>query len=200
MRPQRFAKNNRTIRCTTIAAAIVVQLFLLSCQEEKKRTITDEDLASMPTDSLPVMTTYDVVTEVTDSGRVAYRITAKEWTVYDKRKPPYWAMEKGVFVEKIGRNRNVEATIKCDTAYYYSDRKLWKLIGNVDIRNPKDEKFFTQLLYWDQEKERIYSDENIRIEQKEQVTEGTGFSSNQDMTVWEIKNTKGIYAIKEDKE
>ena len=28
-------------------------------------------------------------------------------------------------------------------------------------------------------------------------TEGYGFSSNQSMSVWEIKNTKGIYTIEE---
>ena len=53
-------------------------------------------------------------------------------------------------------------------------------------------------MYWDQEKELIYSDAYIKIEQEDQVTEGVGFSSNQSMTVWEIKNTKGIYAIKEE--
>ena len=93
---------------------------------------------------------------------------------------------------------NVEATIKCDTAYYYSSIKLWKLAGNVDIRNLKEERFYTDLMYWDQEKAEIYSDAYIKIEQKDQVTEGVGFSSNQNMTHWEIKNTKGIYAIKDE--
>ena len=93
---------------------------------------------------------------------------------------------------------NIEATIKCDTAYYYNEQKLWKLIGNVDIKNPNDERFFTDLMYWDQENEKIYSDAYIKIEQEDQITEGIGFSSNQSMTLWEIKNTKGIYAIKEE--
>ncbi len=199
MRPLRFVNRLWATHCTTtVIVAVVVQLFLLSCQEEEKRSCTDNDLKSIPADSLAVMTTYNVVTEITDSGRLAYRVTADEWHIYDKRKPPYWAMEKGVFVEKLDKNNNVEATIKCDTAYYFSNMKLWKLMGDVDIRNPKNEKIFTQLLYWDQNKELIYSDAHVKIEQEDQVTEGTGFSSNQDLTVWEIKETKGIYAIKEE--
>lgn len=199
MRAQRFVKINNALHCTTIAVmAIVVQLFLLSCEERERRIADiDEEFLSMPADSLPVMTTYGVITEITDSGRLAYRVSAEEWAIYDKRKPPYWAMEKGAFVEKLNINKEVEATIKCDTAYYFSDKKLWKLMGNVDIRNPKNEKFFTQLLYWDQNKELIYSDAHIVIEQEDQKTEGIGFSSNQDMTVWEIKETKGIYSLKE---
>ena len=70
--------------------------------------------------------------------------------------------------------------------------------ASYGLYNPKDERFFTDLMYWDQEKELIYSDAYIKIEQEDQVTEGVGFSSNQSMTVWEIKNTKGIYAIKEE--
>ena len=92
---------------------------------------------------------------------------------------------------------NVEAVIKCDTAYFYTDAKLWKLIGNVDIRNIKNEKFFTDLLYWSQEEKRIYSDAYIKIEQEDQITEGYGFSADQNLDTWLIKNTKGIYPIGE---
>ena len=64
-------------------------------------------------------------------------------------------------------------------------------------RNMKNEKFLTDLLYWNQEEKTIYSDAYIKIEQEDQVTEGYGFSSNQDLSAWHIKNTKGIYAIEE---
>lgn len=174
-------------------AAVVVPLFIISCTSPQ-----GESGAIGNRDSLAVMSTYGVNTIISDSGRISYRIEAEEWLIFDRRRPPYWAFEKGVYLEKFDDSLRIEATIECDTAYYYSDKKLWKLIGNVDIRNPKDERFFTSIMYWDQEKEEIYSDAYIKIEQKDQMTEGTGFSSNQNMTRWEIKNTKGIYAIKEE--
>ena len=194
MRLQRFAKKLiKQTSTTTANAAVVVLIFLTSCQEKQFNAPAIECR-----DSLAVMSTYGVSTLISDSGRISYKIDAEEWFVFDKRQPPYWAVEKGVYLEKYDHDLNIEATIKCDTAYYYSEQKLWKLIGNVDIRNPKDERFFTDLMYWDQDKELIYSDAYIKIEQEDQVTEGVGFSSNQSMTVWEIKNTKGIYAIKEE--
>lgn len=194
MRLQRFAKKLiKQTSTTTANAAVVVLIFLTSCQEKQFNAPAIECR-----DSLAVMSTYGVSTLISDSGRISYKIDAEEWLIFDKRQPPYWAFEKGVYLEKYDHDLNIEATIKCDTAYYYSELKLWKLIGNVDIRNPKDERFFTDLMYWDQDKELIYSDAYIKIEQEDQVTEGVGFSSNQSMTVWEIKNTKGIYAIKEE--
>ena len=193
MRLQRFANKRKELTGTTIVSmAVVVLIFLASCQEKQFNAPAIECR-----DSLAVMSTYDVSTLISDSGRISYRIDAEEWLVFDKRQPPYWAFEKGVYLEKYDLDMNVEATIKCDTAYYYSSQQLWKLIGNVDIRNQKNERFYTDLMYWDQENEKIYSDAYIKIEQEDQVTEGVGFSSNQSMTLWEIKNTKGIYTIKE---
>lgn len=194
MRLLRFAKKSIETVCTTIAVpAIVVLLLLTSCNDAQSGGIVIENR-----DSLAMMSTYGVSTVISDSGRISYKIDADEWLIFDKRNPPYWAFEKGVYLEKYDHDMNVEATIKCDTAYYFSDMKLWKLIGNVDIRNPKNERFYTELMYWDQEKEEVYSDAYIRIEQEDQVTEGTGFSSDQNMTHWEIKNTKGIYAVKDE--
>lgn len=194
MRAQRSV--NRIIRfigTTAATLAVVVPIFVTSCNSVQEESIIIENR-----DSMAVMSTYGVSTIISDSGRISYRIDAEEWLIFDRRQPPYWAFEKGVYLEKYDYGMNVEATIKCDTAYYYSEQKLWKLIGNVDIRNPKNERFYTDLMYWNQEEEKIYSDAYIKIEQEEQTTEGIGFSSNQNMTQWEIKNTKGIYTIKEE--
>lgn len=184
----------QTLNSTTIAlTTIVVLLFHLSCKDNK----SDKLIAIECSDSIAVMSTFDVNTVVSDSGRISYKIIADEWRIYDKRNPPHWAFERGVYLEKYDREMNIEAIVKCDTAYYYNEQKLWKLIGNVDIKNSKNEKFYTHLMYWDQDKEKIYSDAYIRIEQDDQVTEGIGFSANQNLTVWHINNTKGIFTIEE---
>ena len=184
----------KAINSTTIAlTAIVVLIFHSSCKGDSAKTL----IAIECSDSIAVMTTFDVNTIVSDSGRISYKIIADEWRIFDKRNPPHWAFEKGVYLEKYDREMNIEATVKCDSAYYYNEQKLWKLIGNVDIKNVKDERFYTPLMYWDQENERIYSDAYIKIEQSDQVTEGIGFSANQNLTLWQINNTKGIFAVEE---
>lgn len=194
MKAQKSVKQSIKSMGTTIAIfAVVVPLFVISCSDKQVSGIAIDNR-----DSLAVMSTYGVSTVISDSGRISYKIDTEEWLIFDKRTPPYWAFEKGVYLEKYDYDMNVEATIECDTAYYYNEQKLWKLIGNVDIRNPKNERFFTDLMYWDQGKEKIYSDAYIKIEQEDQTTEGIGFSSNQSMTLWEIKNTKGIYTIKDE--
>lgn len=194
MKQQLSDKISRILNGTTTAILVVVVLiFHLSCKGDSNEKL----IAVECSDSLPVMSTFDVNTIISDSGRISYKIIADEWRIYDKRKPPFWAFEKGVYLEKYDKEMNIEATVKCDTAYYYSEQELWKLIGNVDIKNVKDEKFYTPLMYWNQKTEKIYSDSYIKIEQADQVTEGIGFEANQNLTLWQINNTKGIFAVEE---
>lgn len=194
MKELQFVKIIIKKACTTIALPAIVVLFsLLSCNNEKKGAAAPIE----EPDSIPYLSTYGVTTLISDSGRISYRIEAEEWLIYEKLK--YWAFEKGAYLEKYDDSLRVEATIKSDTAYFYSDKKLWKLIRNVDIKNQKGEKFFTDLLYWNQEDGSIYSDKYIKIEQQDQITTGIGFRSNQELTDWEILSTEGIYII-EDKQ
>lgn len=194
MRQQLSDKISHILNGTTTALLVVVVLiFHSSCNKNENEKI----IAIECSDSIAVMSTFDVNTIVSDSGRISYKIIADEWRIYDKRNPPHWAFERGVYLEKYDREMNIEATVKCDTAYYYSEMKLWKLIGNVNIKNTNNEKFYTHLMYWDQDKEKIYSDAYIKIEQTDHITEGIGFSANQNLTVWQINNTKGIFTIEE---
>lgn len=178
---------------TTSPAAVVVLLLLLSCSGSKKNiseAITERD-------SLPVMSTLGVTTFVSDSGITRYKVETAEWLMFDRKQPSYWAFEKGVYLEKFDSIFQVEASIKSDTAYFFDKAKLWKLIGHVEIQNLKGERFDTELLYWDQNTGKVYSDQQIRIEQTDRIIVGQGFESNQQMTDYKITNMEGIFYIDE---
>lgn len=181
---------------TIVLGAIVMLLLLPGCGGKK----ADLGEAITERDSLPMMTTLGVVTYISDSGVTRYRMDADEWLVYDRKKPSYWAFEKGVYLEQFDSLMNVDASIKADTAYYYDRQKLWKLMGNVDIKNRKGERFNTQLLFWNQATEKVYSDRFIRIEQPDRIITGYGFDSNQQMTNYKIRNMGGIFYVDEEEQ
>ena len=101
-------------------------------------------------------------------------------------------------MEQFDSLHNVEASIKSDTAYYYDRKKLWKLVGNVEIENHNGERFTTELLYWNQVTERVYSDKFIRIVQPDRIIEGEGFDSNQQFTAYQIHSIKGVFYVDEE--
>ena len=73
-----------------------------------------------------------------------------------------------------------------------------KLIGNVDIQNRKGERFNTELLYWNEATQKVYSDKFIRIQQPDKIITGHGFDSNQQMTIYTIHNIEGIFYVDEE--
>ena len=146
-------------------------------------------------DSLPSMKTLGVTTLISDSGITRYKIITEEWEIYDKKNPPYWAFEKGVYLEKFDSLFHIDASIKADTAYYYE--KIWELRSNVHIRSQRGDKFDTDLLFWDEKQERVYSDKFIRIEQEDKIITGYGFESNQQMTEYQIYNNTGIFTVED---
>ena len=150
-------------------------------------------------DSLPTMRTLGVTTLISDSGITRYKIITEEWEIYDKKNPPYWAFEKGVYLEKFDSLFHIDASIKADTAYYYEKKKLWELRSNVHIRNLQGDKFDTQLLFWDEAKEQIYSDKPIHIEQADKsiINGQYGFKSNQQLTEYEIYNSGGEFVVED---
>ena len=173
----------------------MVMFILLSVACSGRKKIVGEAITER--DSLPIMETKGVSTLISDSGIIRYRLQAEDWRVFDKKKPPYWAFEEGVYLETFDTLFQMEANIKADTAYYYEKQKLWKLMGNVVIRNLKGEKFNTELLYWDQNTEKVYSDRFIRIEQPDRIITGRGFDSNQQMTKYTIHKPEGIFYLED---
>ena len=186
----------RSLSITIAFGAVVMFLLFSACSGRHK----DMGAAITERDSLPVMDTKGVMTLISDSGVTRYRINTEEWLVFDRKNPPYWAFEKGVYLEQFDSVFNVDASIKADTAYYYDKQKLWKLMGHVDIKNRKGERFNTELLYWNQATEKVYSDRFIRIEQPDRIITGYGFDSNQQMTNYQIRNMGGVFYVDEEEQ
>lgn len=176
----------------TIAFGAIVMLLLLSSCDGKKKAVGD---AITERDSLPVMNTLGVTTLISDSGVTRYRVTTEQWQMFDRKNPPYWSFEKGVYLEQFDSIFNIEASIKSDTAYFYNKEQLWKLIGNVDVKNRKGERFKTELLFWNQATQKVYTDKFIRIEQPDRIIQSYGFDSNEQMTNYTFRNMDGIFYV-----
>ena len=78
---------------TVVVWTTVLFVLFTACSGDNKNlaeAITERD-------SLPTMKTLGVTTLISDSGITRYKIITEEWEIYDKKNPPYWAFEKGVY-------------------------------------------------------------------------------------------------------
>lgn len=169
---------------------IVILTFLfLACQEGKEHTAS----AIYPRDSVAVMTSYGVNTLISDSGVIKYRIVAESWEVNQVKNPSRWIFEKGLFLEQFNEKFHVEAYIQCDTAFYFDQKKMWELRGRVRIRTIDGLRFFSEELFWDQNKHELYSYKYSRLITPDREMEGTYFLSDEHMRHYTISNSKGSF-------
>ena len=180
---------------TRVASVALCCIMLLSaCMGDKTEVVGGYENV----DSLPTMYTCDVNTLISDSGVTRYRIEAPLWYMYESEKieNPYWYFPQGIYVEQFDTLFATETMIEGDTAIYYKKPQIWRLDGNVHIENAEGKKFYTQQLFWDQHAREIYSDSAIRIVDGEEVIEGVGFKSNEQITKYVILRTTGIFTVK----
>ena len=166
----------------------MLSLFL-SCGEQKEHTAP----AINPADSASVMTTYGVNTMISDSGVMRYRIITERWEVNEVRNPPRWIFSRGLFLQQFDEPFHTETYIQSDTAYYFTTKKLWHLIGNVRVRTTDGLRFNSEELYWDQSRHELYSNKFSRLVTPERELQGAYFNSDERLTHYSVTNTKGSF-------
>ena len=174
-----------------LVAMIVTAVGVTSCSDEKMAT----EAAVTDPDAVPTMLTRDVSTLISDSGYTRYHITTPLWLMFENRMDACWKFPEGMQLEKYDDNMQVDASIVCDSATYFSQRKLWRLDGNVRMKNTVGDKFLTQQIFWDQDTRTVYSDSFIHIERSNRIIEGYGFTSNEQMTDYVVNRPSGIFPI-----
>jgi LPS export ABC transporter protein LptC len=178
----------------TTAFMVVVVLFIaVSCgnkEIEKTSAITDRT-------KLPKLKATEITTVISDSGITRYRISTPQWEMYDRASQPYWEFTKGIHLERFDQNLKVDANIHSKYAKYFQNEKLWELKGNVRMTNIKGELFETEHLFWSQYDEKIYSDTIVKITQQSYIIHAVGFVSNQQMTKYQFRGTRGVFPVED---
>ncbi len=160
---------------------------LSACGSKRSDTILS-DIDSLPYTSL----TRDVSSLISDSGITKYKLEAPIWYTYDQPEA-FWYFPEGMYVEQFDTLYTTQASIKADTAYYYQSKRLWQLVGNVEVLNREGGRFFGNSLFWDEQIQEVYSYEHTLIipEPGQLIESKYGFRSNQSMTRYELYSSYG---------
>jgi LPS export ABC transporter protein LptC len=149
----------------------LLSIIVLSC-ESKIPVIPKSDLLTLPTTSAK-----DFRMTLIDSGRIQLILTSPLLEKFDKTDPPYAEFPNGIKVDVYNGKDRPEGKV---TAKYAkcTNNNLWELRDSVVIVNEKNEKLETELLFWNQEKDRIYTDRFVKITNEDIISQGIGFESD----------------------
>ncbi|WP_449017512.1 LPS export ABC transporter periplasmic protein LptC [Prevotella sp.] len=160
---------------------------IVSCSEEREHTAP----AIHDRDSVPVMTTYGVNTLISDSGVIKYRIVTERWEINENRRPSRWTFNKGILLTQFDLKKHVVGYIQCDSAVYFDKDRRWELRGRVRILTAQGLTFYSNELYWDERNHEMWSYSYSHLKTPDKELQGNWFRSDEQMTNYEIRQTKG---------
>jgi len=147
-------------------------MFLLSC-ESKIDTLKNTDILTMPS-----ITGRDFETIVTDSGKIQLIMRAPLMETFNNTEDPYSEFRSGMKILFYDGHDEPIASATGKYAKYLNKKKLWELKDSVVVINEAKEMLETELLFWDEDKDMIYTDRFVKITREDQTILGTGFESD----------------------
>ena len=115
---------------------------------------------------------------------------------YNNIESPYSEFRSGIEVAFYDGHEKPVGTAYAKYAKYTDKKKLWELKDSVVIVNETNDMLETEQLFWDQEKDQIYTDRFIKITNEDQTVMGTGFESDHKLTKRKIKNVTATIYLK----
>jgi len=185
------SKFKKNIRLSGIAALIAGAAILFSGCENN----IEEIKAFASTENLPILEARNFETIVTDSGQVRYFLKASKLLQFIDEGRDYIEFPEGMHLEKFDEHRNIISTITANYAKQFISEDKWEAKNNVIATNAQGDTLKTEHLIWEEKKELIYTDEFVKIIRSDQIITGIGFTSDQKLQNWKIKNPKGTIYI-----
>ncbi len=153
------------------------------------------------TDTIPASHATDVEIIVSDSAFVRMKILSrelKEFPVADSLEPKT-EFPQGLVATFFNKSMQVESTLVAGYAIYHTKRKLFEASKDVVIKNfTQDQELHTNLLWWDETNNKIWSDQAVTIITATGTTYGdSGFESDQNFTKYSILCSHGQMKVKD---
>jgi len=160
---------------------VIFTSFLTSCKK-KIEVIPKSDFLSYPS-----MTVRDFKTILTDSGKVQVIMSSPLLEEYKNNELTYDEFRHGIKVDFWDGKKIIVGSVTAKYAKYTKADNLWELRDSVVVVNENKDMLETELLFWNQQNDLIYTDRFVKITNVDQVIQGFGFESDSHLRHRKIK-------------
>jgi LPS export ABC transporter protein LptC len=176
-----------------VSAVLISAIALLSSCEKKQEVVRDLQIKDLPS-----LSAKNVETMYSDSGKVTMVVRAPIIQQFTTKDDPHTLFPEGLTVLFYDKGTGPQASITSHYARYTEKDKLWELRDSVVAVNTKGDILETELLYWSEPKERVWSDRFVKITGKDQIIMGTGFESDPRLDSWKIKDVSATIYVEDE--
>jgi LPS export ABC transporter protein LptC len=167
------------------AVVITGCFFIYSCSNNYQEV---QDLAKK---KMPVDKATQVESYLSQDGIVKARLTAPVMIRSTLSDTPTTEFPNSLHVDFYDSTQKIQSKLFAKYGLYYDNKRLVFLRDSVIIFNITGDTLRCEQLWWDQDRELIYTDVPVHIRKPDESIDGTGLTADQNFTHWTIKNAKG---------
>ncbi|NOX84632.1 MAG: LPS export ABC transporter periplasmic protein LptC [Chlorobi bacterium] len=170
---------------------VVVMLF--SCENS---ITTIQEITR--TDTLPLVTAYNIEYERTDSGYLRVLLRSSKMERFEG-KEPYTVFPDGFEITFYDTTGVPVSFIRANYGISYEKKKIMQARNDVVVKNfDTQEQLNTENLVWDQKKKTIFSNTFVKITSPDKIIYGDSLRSNESFTDRSIYHIRGELEVMDD--
>ena len=182
-----LGKTNKIIFKVT---AIAVTLFF-SCKNNFKEV---QNIGILSNEPLTIA--ENIHMKYTDTSGLISILRSPKMLNYSNRAFAYYEFPDGVDLILYDDDRN-ETHVIADYGIAYDETDLIDLRGNVVLDTHLRDTLFAEQLYYDQERQWLFTNKPVKFRTKDQLIDGHGFDSDRNFTKARVLEVSGVVFLSE---
>jgi len=170
----------------------IIFILLFSCNNDEK---VIENFVNPK--YLPIEEMINATILYTENGDIRVKIISSKMVRYVKPEDII-KFSEGVVVDFYTDTSDKKSVLTCENATINNKSQIMTATDNVILVSSEKKELMTEELIWDQNKNLIYTEREVKITTDDEIIYGEGFSSNPDFMEYEIKKAKGSFNLKKD--
>lgn len=128
-----------------------------------------------------------------ENGVKQYQFFAPLLEGYTAGDEPYREFRRGIHMTTFKKDSTdeVDVTLTANYAIFYEKRKLWEAKGNVVVKKFDGKTLYTEQLFWNDLTNKIYSNVDTKIVERDGETYVSGFESDEEFRFWSAREMDG---------
>lgn len=144
----------------------------------------------------PIGVAENINLKYTDSGRVTANLLSPKMLDFSNRDFAYNEFPEGARLNIFDEN-NEKSTIIADYAIVYDKTGIIDMQGNVVLASTTQDTLFAEQLYYDQNREWLFTNKPVTFRRGQDVINGNGFDSDSEFKQAQVLEIDGIVTLDE---
>ncbi|WP_417199975.1 LPS export ABC transporter periplasmic protein LptC [Bizionia sp.] len=147
-------------------------------------------------ENAPIGIAENMNLKYTDSGRVTALLRSPKMLDFSNRDFPFSEFPDAVELDLFDEN-NQKSTITADYAIVYDKTGLIDMQGNVVLASHKNDTLYADQLYYDQNREWMFTNQPVTFRTGSDIINGKGFDSDVKFTKAQVLEIDGLINVDE---